>query len=51
MKKKYFAPEMEEVEVENLNLLVGSCTGDEKIVVPCTTDEGIAPPCDDDEEV
>jgi hypothetical protein len=24
MKKKYFAPEMEEVEVENMELLVGS---------------------------
>ena len=29
MKKKYFTPEMEEMEVDSLDLLVGSCT-DEK---------------------
>ena len=28
MKKKYFSPEMEEMEVETPDLLVGSCTGE-----------------------
>ena len=51
MKKKYFTPEMEEMDVEDLVLLVGSCASDEKEVTPCTSDDGIAPPCDEDGEV
>lgn len=51
MKKKYFTPEMEEMEMGNLVLLDGStCPPDESEVVPCA-DETPAPPCPDDEEV
>jgi len=48
MKKKYFTPEMEEMEMEEMVLLVGS----EKDIVPCSGDECLdAPPCDEDKEV
>lgn len=52
MKKKYFTPELEEMTIEDLTLLVGSgeCPEDETSIVPCA-DEGIAPPCDEDDEV
>lgn len=37
MKKKYFAPEMEEMEIENIDLLVGSPTCDDE--APKDSDE------------
>lgn len=52
MKKKYFTPEMEEMEIESPDLLVGSdgCTSYEPSVDPCA-DETPAPPCPGDQEV
>lgn len=38
MKKKYFTPELEEMELESPNLLVGSVEGEDPIETPvCIT--------------
>ncbi len=39
MKKKYFAPEMEEMEVESLSLLEGSVKTEKEGVVECDGEE------------
>ena len=39
MKKKYFTPEMEEMEMENLVLLDGTVIPEKKPVVDCDDDE------------
>jgi len=39
MKKKYFTPEMEEMEMENLVLLDATVVPEKKPVVECPDDE------------
>jgi hypothetical protein len=39
MKMKYFAPEMEEMEVESLSLLEGSVETEKEGTVECPTEE------------